>query len=76
MNRAIEGFHQDDGTHCWTDGRARLPQLRPLARRCTLEVRLIASNLRYPKLPPATAALGTAAKGERRMAAQRLAVAG
>jgi hypothetical protein len=49
-----EGFHQNEDTHCWTNGQARVPQLRPLPRRCTLEVRLTATDLRYPKSLPKT----------------------
>jgi Hint domain len=50
-----EGFHQDEASHRWTDGRARLPNalLRPFAGPATLEVHLTPSDLGYRPAPPA-----------------------
>jgi hypothetical protein len=48
-----EGFHQDEGSHRWTDGLARLPEswLRSFSGGATLDVQLIPTELRY-RLPP------------------------
>jgi hypothetical protein len=56
------GFHADEATHRWTDGRARLPEalLRPFAGGFTLEVHLVDSGLRYRR-PPAPEAVAAAA---------------
>jgi hypothetical protein len=55
------GFHEDDATHCWTDGLARLPRelFRPFRDAFTLEVRLAPREMRYPALSP----IGVAAQG-------------
>ncbi len=44
-----DGFHDDEATHRWTDGLARLPEtlLRPFAGAFTLDVRLGSSELGY-----------------------------
>src|SRR5215472_2802386 len=49
-----EGFHDDEGTHRWTDGLARLPAdwRRLFARDCIIEIRLLSSGLRYPLAAP------------------------
>ena len=49
-----DGFHDDEATHRWTSGRARLPAalLRPFAGPFTLELRLVPSELPY-RLPAA-----------------------
>jgi len=48
-----EGFHEDEGSHRWTDGLARLPEswLRPFPGGATLEVHLSLTELGY-RLPP------------------------
>ena len=47
-----DGFHEDEATHRWTDGLARLPEawLRAFPGAVTLEVHLIPSGLPY-RLP-------------------------
>ena len=57
--RLCQGFHEDEATHRWTDGLARLSDglLRAFAGNITIEVRLIDSGLRYgceAPCPPAT----------------------
>jgi hypothetical protein len=49
-----DGFHQDEATHRWTAGLAKLPDwwARAFAGAFTLEIRLIPSQLCY-RLPPA-----------------------
>jgi Hint domain-containing protein len=56
-----EGFHEDEGSHRWTDGLAHLPAtwLRSFPGAFTLEVRLIPSELGY-RLPP-TVSIGAVA---------------
>ncbi len=51
------GFHEDEATHRWTDGLARLPEswLRPFAGAFTLELRLAPSALAYRLDPLASA---------------------
>jgi Hint domain-containing protein len=53
-----DGFHDDEPTHRWTDGRARLPEawLRLFSGDITVELHLFPSELRYPLPAPATAA--------------------
>jgi Hint domain len=48
-----DGFHDDEATHRWTDGLARLPEawLRSFPVPFTLEVHLIPSGLPY-RIPP------------------------
>ena len=48
-----DGFHDDEATHRWTDGMARLPDalLRAFAGAFELEVRLVATGLRYRVAP-------------------------
>jgi Hint domain len=57
-----EGFHQDEASHRWTDGMARLPDalLRPFAGPVTLAVHLTPSELGYRPAPPARAAAAAA----------------
>jgi hypothetical protein len=45
-----EGFHEDEGPRRWTDGMALLPEalLHPFAAALTIEVRRLATQLRYP----------------------------
>jgi hypothetical protein len=52
-----DGFHDDETTHRWTDGRARLPEawLRPFSGDVTVELHLFPSELRYPIAAPVTA---------------------
>jgi Hint domain len=49
-----DGFHDNEATHRWTDGMARIPAdlLRLFAGDITLEVRLTANDLRYPMEQP------------------------
>jgi hypothetical protein len=49
-----DGFHQDEGSHRWTDGRGVLPAalLAPFAGEVAVEVRLAETELRYPLAPP------------------------
>ncbi|HVB15548.1 MAG TPA: NF038122 family metalloprotease [Stellaceae bacterium] len=60
-----DGFHADEGTHRWTDGRARLPDtwLRPFAGGCVLEVQLSDSDLRYPAAARPVSSAGRASTG-------------
>ena len=53
------GFHADEGTHRWTNGRARLPDewLRCFAGALTLEVRLASCGLSYFASSSRTAAV-------------------
>jgi hypothetical protein len=53
-----DGFHDDEPTHRWTDGRARLPEawLRLFSGDITVELHLFPSELRYPLPAPPTAA--------------------
>jgi len=53
-----DGFHDDEPTHRWTDGRARLPEawLRPFSGDVTVELHLFPSELRYPLPAPAPTA--------------------
>jgi hypothetical protein len=54
-----DGFHDDEGSHRWTDGLARLPEvlLRRFAGGVTLEVHLVPNPLAYRlAAPPRTAA--------------------
>ena len=64
-----EGFHEDEQTHRWTDGLARIPDtlLRPFAGEVTLELRLFPSELRYRVAPavPRPAGLTAAAPARR-----------
>ena len=50
-----DGFHDDEPTHRWTDGRARLPEawLRLFSGDITVELHLFPSELRYPLPAPA-----------------------
>ena len=50
-----DGFHEDEATHRWTDGRACLPDtlLRPFVGAFTLELYLVPNPLAYRV--PATA---------------------
>ena len=56
-----EGFHQDESSHRWTDGLARLPEswLRSFRGGATLDVHLIPVELRY-RLPPPISITATA----------------
>ncbi len=47
-----EGFHEDENTHRWTDGLARLPETWPRSfpGAFTLEVHVVPSGLSY-RLP-------------------------
>jgi hypothetical protein len=59
-----DGFHDDEPTHRWTNGRARLPEnwLRLFPGEVTLELHLFPSELRYPVAAPiANQALAAAA---------------
>jgi fibronectin-binding autotransporter adhesin len=49
-----DGFHDDELSHRWTNGMARLPDLlvRPFAGDFTVEVHLIPGGLRYPLRAP------------------------
>jgi hypothetical protein len=57
-----EGFHEDEGSHRWTDGLAPLPEawLRPFAGAFILEVDLAVSELGYRLSPPARIATAAA----------------
>ncbi len=48
-----DGFHEDEASHRWTDGRGRVPDvlLRPFTGAFALEVQLIATERRYPTQP-------------------------
>jgi Hint domain len=50
-----DGFYDDEPTHRWTDGRARLPEawLRLFSGDVTVELHLFPSELRYPLPAPA-----------------------
>jgi hypothetical protein len=59
-----DGFHDDEPTHRWTNGRARLPQtlLRPFDGEFTVQIHLADSGMRYRRLSaPAPALAGTVA---------------
>jgi O-antigen biosynthesis protein len=47
----VDGFHQAEGRHRWTDGMARLPErlLGRFAQELTVEVALADADLRYPQ---------------------------
>ena len=72
-----EGFHADEGSHRWTDGRGVLPS-RMIARFATglsIKVRIAACALHYPLAANAAEAPSTQAtsrKGPRRRAVARL----
>jgi hypothetical protein len=53
-----DGFHEDEETHRWTDGQARLPDalLRPFTGAMTLDVCVISSELGYRTAPSIAAA--------------------
>ena len=65
--RLTDGFHDDEATHRWTDGLARLPEnwLSAFPAAFTLEVQLIPSELPYRLPPPARAAASPSADGRR-----------
>jgi len=50
-----EGFHEDEASHRWTDGLARLPEtwLQPFPGGATLDVQLSPTELGYRRSPPA-----------------------
>ena len=58
-----DGFHEDEATHRWTDGLARLPEawLRAFPGGFTLDVHLIPSGLPYRLAPPRHARAASAA---------------
>jgi hypothetical protein len=69
----IDGFHTDEGSHRWTDGRAAIPAglLANFAEGLSLEVQLGQLELHYPvELPAAPAQarpiVARAARGRRR----------
>jgi autotransporter-associated beta strand protein len=57
--RLCEGFHEDEASHRWTDGLARLPEswLRSFPGGAMLEVHLIPSGLGYRLPAPARTAV-------------------
>jgi autotransporter-associated beta strand protein len=65
-----EGFHADEGSHRWTDGRGLLPAtlLGRLADDLTIEVHLADTELRYRAALPARAATVNAGAGPARVA--------
>ena len=67
-----DGFHEDEGSHRWTDGRGSLPEtlLGWLAGDPTIEVHLAETELRY-RLAPPNGAAEAAAAGPARVARPR-----
>ena len=69
-----DGFHEDEDTHRWTDGGARLPQalLRAFADEVTLDVHLAPSELGYRVVlrEPIPDAIASPARPKKRRAAR------